>query len=253
MHDRYLFGRALRITRQKLGWPPKSVARDLHISEQKLYHLEVGRFLPRPDDAERIDEYFSMNGVLIWLAELSRAAQEKEPWGSLLENELLASAIRIWEHRLVPGILQIRDYAMVLLGDEHLVEERMARRTALFERENPPDVRVIISEAALRAIIGSKEVTRGQLEFLADGSHPWTLHVFPQSAPVPPIATTGPVTLLDVEDTNLVFVQGWRLDGIFDGPVAVREAWQAWDHVLGLALSPDQSTDMITSLIGEFE
>lgn len=250
--NRQLFGRLIRMIRKSSGWPLGVVAREIAVDESTILKWERGERLPPSETVAVIERYFGVPWrILEWIAKISREADE--PFGSLLENIPLASAMRIWETRGVPGQLQTRDYAMTLLKDEEAVERRMASRTALFDRNQPAEVRVILGEGALRTIIGSRETTRAQLEYLIAEDSPWILHVFPFSVPMPPMATTGSVILLDVGEDTLIYVEGWRLQGILDGTAAVREAWQTWDHLLGLALSPSQSKDMITSLIGALE
>lgn len=250
--NRQLFGQLIRMIRKSSGWPLGVVARDIAVDESTILKWERGERLPPSETVSVIERYFGVPWRIIeWIANISRDAGE--PIGSLLENEPLAEALRIWEPRSIPGQLQTRNYAGVWLKDEQAVEDRMARRSALFERDSPADVRVILSEGAIRTIFGSVETTREQLEFLIAEDSPWILHVFPFEVPLPPAAAAGPVTLLDVSEETLIYVEAWRLQGILDGTAAVREAWHAWDHLLGLALSPGQSKDMIKSVIGALE
>lgn len=249
MHNRLLFGHALRLVRKASKWPITAIAQDLSLDASTLLRWERGERLPAVS-VQALDRYFGVPGDLLeWLAGLSRDADQ--PFGNFLENEPKAGIIRVWENRIIPGALQTPEYAMTLLKNQKLVDERMARRASLFDRESPADVRVVIGEGALRTIIGSREITRRQLEFLIADDAPWTLHALPFSVPMPTLATAGPVMLLDIGDENLIFVQGWRLEGMLDGPAAVREALQTWDAVLGVSLSPDGTKEMITTLIGD--
>jgi hypothetical protein len=228
------------------------LAEELRMSESKLYQLERAERRPNPDDGPNIDRFFKVPGKLFtWLASISREA--REPYGSLLAYEAQASAIRAWENRMIPGLLQTRAYAMALLRDEKSVDERLARRQKVFEKPEPASVRVVIDEAALRRIIGSKEIVAEQLAYLISDEAPWSLHVLPRSAIVYPPAADGPVMILDLEESTLAYGQGWGgLEGIMDTPGQVRAARGTWDAVLGLSLSTDGSRDMIRSLIGEF-
>lgn len=250
MHNRLLFGHALRLVRKASKWPITAIAQDLSLDASTLLRWERGERLPSAS-VEALDRYFHVpGGLLEWLAELSRDADQ--PYGSLLENEPNASVIRVWENRgIIPGILQTPEYALALLKNQRLVDERMARQSSLFERDSPADLRVVIAEGALRTVIESREITRRQLEFLIAKDVPWTLHALPFSVPMPSVATTGPVILLDIGDETLIYVEGWRLAGMFDGPASVREALQTWDAVLGVSLSPDGTREMITTLIGD--
>lgn len=251
MNTRELFGQALRRYRKRLGWPPRMVAEALNFSEQKLYRLERGELRPNEEDAANADKYFGAQGILIWLAGISRAA--REPFGSLLTYEARATTIRIWEPRMIPGLLQNRPYAMAQLHDEKAVDERLARRDKVFNKADPPSVRVVLDEAALRHVTGSREIHAEQLAYLIADDAPWEIHIVPFAATTAhPNATTGPVMILDVDDSTLAYGQGWNgLESIMDGPGDIRQAWDTWDAVLGLSLSADASREMIRSVIGE--
>lgn len=251
MHGRLLFGQGLRLVRKASKWPISAIAQDLSMDSSTLLRWERGERMPDASSIEAVERYFGVPGDLLqWLADLSRNADE--PYGSLLENEPNAAIIRIWENRgIIPGVLQNEEYAMALLRDQRLVDQRMARRASLFDRDHPADMRVVIAEGTLRTTIGSRDITRRQLEFLIADDAPWTLHVLPRSTPMPPVATTGPVMLLDVAEDTLIYVEGWRLNGMLNAMAATREAWQAWDAVLGVSLPPDGTREMIRSLIGE--
>lgn len=251
MHGRLLFGQGLRLVRKASKWPITAIAQDLSMDSSTLLRWERGERMPDDRSIEAVERYFGVPGDLLqWLAGLSREADE--PYGNLLENEPNATMIRIWETRgIIPGVLQTEEYAMTLLKDQSLVDERMARRASLFDRDHPADMRVVIAEGTLRTTIGSRDITRRQLEFVIADDAPWTLHALPRSTPMPEIATDGPVMLLDVEEETLIYVQGWLVGGMLSGTAAVRKAWQAWDAVLGVSLSPDETREMIRSLIGE--
>ena len=250
MNERTLFGQALRGYRKRLGLPPRAVADELNFSEQKLYRLERGELRPNEEDAANADRYFRAQGTLIWLAGISRTA--REPFGSLLAYEARATTIRIWEPRMIPGLFQTKAYAMALMRDEKAADERLARRAAVFDKAEPVSVLAVIDEAALRHTVGSKEIHAEQLEFLIADDAPWDIHVVPFTAIAHPYAITGPVMILDVDDSTLAYGQGWdELESILDLPAQIRDAWATWDAVLGLSLPIDASRDMIRSVIGE--
>jgi hypothetical protein len=227
------------------------LADELRMSESRLFQLERADLRPNPEDGPNIDDFYGVPGNLFtWLGEVSRTA--REPFGSLLAYEARATAIRIWEPRMIPGLLQNRPYAMALLRDEKAADERLSRRAKVFDKADPASVRVVIDEAALRHVIGSKEILAEQLAYLIADDAPWDIHVVPFTAVVHPFAVTGPMMILDVDDSTLAYGQGWNdLESIMDAPGDVRMAWATWDAVLGLSLPIDTSREMIRSMIGE--
>ena len=251
MNSREIFGQALRRIRKDHGTPAKMLADALKMSESRLFQLERAELRPNPDDGPNIDAFYGVPADLFtWLAEISRTA--REPFGSLLAYEARAAAIRIWEHRTIPGLFQTRAYAMALMQDEKAVEERLARRAKVFEKADRASVRAVLDEAALRRIIGSRKIVAEQLEYLIADDAPWNIHIMPLTATVPPSATTGSVMLLDLDGSTLAYGQGWNgLESIMDTEGDIRKAWATWDAVLGLSLSTDASREMIRSMIGE--
>jgi hypothetical protein len=104
-----------------------------------------------------------------------------------LESE--ASVIKVYEASVIPGLLQLPEYAHELLtagGEpnvEELVAERMARQ-AILERDPPPLILVLLSENILRWNIGGSELMRKQLTHLLELSQRTKigLRVVPRSA-----------------------------------------------------------------------
>ncbi|MGW4364144.1 DUF5753 domain-containing protein [Nocardia takedensis] len=95
---------------------------------------------------------------------------------TFLHLEQAARRLRCYESRVVPELLQTRDYARALLtlahpGDtESMRERRVAlrmRRARILTKPAPAQLWVIIEESALRRPIGGSAVWRAQLEHLS--------------------------------------------------------------------------------------
>jgi transcriptional regulator with XRE-family HTH domain len=90
-----------------------------------------------------------------------------------------AKSIRAWQPDVVFGLLQTEGYARAVFEGAKLVEEhttefvergialRMERQEIL-TRDNPVEMRTILDEAALRRVVGSREIQRKQIEHLAE-------------------------------------------------------------------------------------
>jgi len=69
---------------------------------------------------------------------------------------------------LVPGIFQTPDYARAVISGtrpafaadeiERRVAARIVRQTAILDRDNPPDIHIILDEAALHRTVGGADV-----------------------------------------------------------------------------------------------
>jgi hypothetical protein len=113
-------------------------------------------------------------------------------WVEKFERE--AVALRLWEHSLIPGLLQTEEYARAVLAsfrrhDAKTVEDNVAARLArqhILDRENPPDLRVVLNEVVLYHEVGSPEVMHRQLTHLLEIARRLTVcvQVIPTSAQV---------------------------------------------------------------------
>jgi Domain of unknown function (DUF5753) len=97
-------------------------------------------------------------------------------YANLIGLEAEASEIRAYEPELVPGLLQTEEYARAIIrlgrpGDtagevDRRVGVRMTRQQVL-DRDDPPIMRVVLNEGAVRRLVGGPQVMRGQLYKLA--------------------------------------------------------------------------------------
>lgn len=131
-------------------------------------------------DADAIDK-------LLALAKADRERRKASGWWnqypglrSMVEYvalEDIATSVRTWQLAIVPGLLQTADYARALaVGNgswedpdeiEPFVEARMTRQARL-TGENPLELWAVVHEAALRQLVGGREVMREQLGHLLD-------------------------------------------------------------------------------------
>jgi len=132
-----------------------------------------------------------------------------EPYVGL---EAAASVIRTYEVQFVPGLLQTEEYARALIRQGSAVSEdevdrraelRISRQEVL-RGATPPQLWAVVDEGALRRPVGSREVTRRQLEHLITmAEHPAvTLQVLPFTAGSHP-AMGGPFTILRFAEPDL--------------------------------------------------
>ena len=91
---------------------------------------------------------------------------------TLIERE--AKRLRGFEPTLVPGLLETADYARVIFGTrsgvtiEEIDEQATARlkRQEILDRDQPPELWVIIDESVLSRPVGGVTVMREQLRHL---------------------------------------------------------------------------------------
>lgn len=199
---------ALRQLRKDAGENLSDVAEALLISRSKLSRLENGEGKPMLRDIRDLVRHYGIDGSAQAERLLAWARQAQQPgWWSGYDDEVLAgldvqlayeadAAIkRTYALPFVPELLQTAEYAAAILRDlEHrperhigqLLQLRERRQQVLQRRDGLPPLRlvVVMSEMALRQVVGSAQIMREQLDVLAGraiapGVH---LHVLPFTA-----------------------------------------------------------------------
>jgi hypothetical protein len=174
-----------------------------------------------------------------------------------------AAVISTFQAIVIPGLLQIEDYARALIESavavipqdvDRLLKVRMARQEIL-ARERPPRLRAVISEAALRQLVGSRDVMRAQLRYLAELSQRInvTLRVLPFTAGAH-VSTWGSFVILGFSPpTDFSVVHLESLDGSLwvEEDESVRRYGLAFDQLCASALSEIESRRLIEQLAAE--
>jgi hypothetical protein len=179
--QRFELGEMLKRAREKAGLRPQAVEAELRWYPGKTSRVEAGTRVPVPAEVDRLAELYRMRGgereTLHLLADAARKretpARVADFAQTYLTLERAAAEIRYYDAELVFGPLQSEKYARAVLANSrsHDVEERVAdrlKRGAILTRENPPDVRVILGEAALHRVVGGEEALREQFRHLLD-------------------------------------------------------------------------------------
>lgn len=132
--------------------------------------IETGRRVPSRDLAERLDEVFGPDrGTFARLETGLRDLPYPASFRPFSAYEAGARSLRLFEHVLVPGLLQTADYARAVLSTrpytsadeiEELVTARLARQ-ALLARADPPLLYVLLDEGVLHRPVGTPEVMAG--------------------------------------------------------------------------------------------
>ena len=184
--QRQRLGSKLRALRELAGLRNEDLAAELTLSPATVSRIESGDRLARLSE---IDVWVRVTGAatiardeLVSLAEA--AANQISPWQSRLragvdqtqretaELEATAATIRCYDHAVVPGLLQVREYAQLVfemadVGDKDTtgtVEGRMHRQTVLLDQSK--QFLILITEAALRWRPGPVSLQTDQLRHI---------------------------------------------------------------------------------------
>lgn len=172
---RHLFAYELRKWRHRAGLTQEQLGEKIGYSAGMVASVETLAKPASEDFARRCDSVLGADGTLFRIWKMAKAATPTwfRPW---LEVEREATTLKSWEPLNLPGLLQTEAYARQLfMGVPGLTAEqveqgvaaRMARR-AILEREEPPDVWLVIDEGVLSRPVGSPAVMREQLLHLVE-------------------------------------------------------------------------------------
>jgi len=206
------------------------------------------------------------------LIQLGRDARKRGWWtayadvftGSYIGLESEAATIRINAH-VVPGLLQTAGYARAVISQprpalepgaiERAVAARAARQQAILDRDNPPDIHVILDEAALRRQAGGPAVLSGQLTALAQASARPNVAI--QVLPFTAGANAGMdgkfviLTFPSASDPPVAYVEGLMGDIYLESEAELDRYNLAWTHLITQALEPGESVALVSELAEE--
>ena len=211
------------------------------------------------------------------LMELARRATERGWWqaygtvipseyGTYIGFEEEASEIRTYQPEMIFSLLQTEAYAraVIRIGRpddtseeiDRRVEVRLARQQILL-RDDPPRLRVVLNEGAVRRRVGGAEAMREQLLHLAaerDRSN-IVVQILPFRSGEHP-AMTGPFVLLDfpeVYDLGAVHLENMASALTLEKPAELQLYADVFEHVQAAALGPNESRDMLKLLAEELK
>ncbi|MDX6335914.1 MAG: hypothetical protein QOG05_3254 [Streptosporangiaceae bacterium] len=175
------FGAELRRARSAAGLSQDQLGQRLGYSGAQVGKVEMGERAPSQDFAQGCDVALpEAGGLFARIYQLARRWDGGYPswFTEWVESERRATSLCWWEPLLIPGLLQTADYARAILAVgtgttedklSDLVAARLERQT-IFERATPPTFWVVLDEAVLHRLIGSRQIMYGQLVHLADAS-----------------------------------------------------------------------------------
>jgi transcriptional regulator with XRE-family HTH domain len=236
-------GSKLLALRKRAGLSGVSLAERLHTTQSRISRIETGRSVPSLDDVRAWAE--ASNATQAELQELAallqRLAVEATSWRilhrlglterqrQLGELEQAATAIRIFQPTMVPGLLQVADYARRVMSQGNpsdqadiagAVAKRMERQTILYDQTKTFEF--IITEGALRWRPGPPDMMRAQLDRLVSvASLPNVeLGVIPLEGEAPD-AYLHPFVIFELADDPLVTVETYSAEIQVNDPQGV--------------------------------
>jgi transcriptional regulator with XRE-family HTH domain len=262
----------LRRLRNHGGHTLEDVAEHLECSPAKISRIESGQVGARVQDVrEMLDFYGVDDDDRDQLLVMVRQAKQAGWWHSfsdvlpdtlktLIGLEIEADSISTYENHVVPGLLQVPEYASGLVSSrldrspedvDKAVTVRL-RRQELLTRPEPPAYTVLIDEAVLHRRIGGPAVMDAQYEHLITMAQRTavTLQVLPFSAgPV----YGGAFAFVVLGFANLAEPRVVHVETLTDGfnlndAARVGEYLATFDRLREYSLSPAQSVERIAEI-----
>ena len=275
---RIVLGTQLRRLREAARKTRQQAGEAIRASDAKISRLELGRVGVKRRDLEDLLTYYGVTDQqeradLLGLVVRANVRGWWQTDGDLLPNwfenylrlEQEAHYIRTFEAQLVPGLLQIEDYArnVILAGlgiepgseVDRRVRLRMNRQKILTESTGP-QFWAVLDEAALRRPFGSPEVMRDQLRhLLAMMELPnVTVQLLPFNAGSH-TAVGGSFTVLRFAEPDLpdvVYLEQLNSAVYADKRSDVERYLGVMEQVSVQALAPSRTKTAITKMIGRW-
>jgi transcriptional regulator with XRE-family HTH domain len=258
----------LRRYREAASLTIDEVAERLEWSTAKISRIENARVSVLPRDVKFLLGVYGLSDqddawdVLLTLARESRQKGWWQQYGEAVPDwfevfvGLEAEAATIWGYdaEFVPGILQTQEYAravhraqLITATEEEidrLVRVRMARQE-LLTSDDAPQVWLILNEAVIRRVVGSRDIMHAQTKRLIEASKlpNVTLQIVPFSAGAHP-AMDGSFNLLgfpEPSDPQIVYIEYHTGALYLEKTAEVRRYRLMFDHLRASAQSVDTS------------
>lgn len=254
------FGAEVRRLRLQAGMNLERLAPHSGVSPQMLGAMERGTRRTQEDVAMRLDSFFATNGGLMrhW-TQAVRGEKNPEWYQQVTESEAVANEIHMYAPTLVPGLLQIEEYALIVFRDsgplssatEHQrhAQLRVKRLNALIKGNNPK-LLAVIPEEVLRARIGKEGVMRQQRVHLVDlaESEKLKLLVVPPGTPYFGGASGSFRVIASQGSPPIVYAEHTSGGVIIDEPQEVARHQAIYRELLSWALPPLASIDLIRTM-----
>ncbi|TDQ53571.1 helix-turn-helix domain-containing protein [Actinorugispora endophytica] len=266
-------GVELRRLRENAGLTGEEAAERMSWSGSKLSRIERGQVSSNSDDVRDLLELYAVTdpGITQALILLARESRRRGWWhvyGDVMPErfdvylglEPEAHALRFYHPQLVPGLFQTQEYTRALLEahpapvEPHEVSRRTElrlRRQALLTKEDPPNVWVVLDEAAVHRVIGGPIVMAEQLQHLdrmSRLSH-ITLQVLPFDRGAHP-GLNGAFDILefrepDIYAPRLVHLENLTSSLYVEKAKEVRFYSVAFEHLRTAALHPEETRGLL--------
>ncbi|MFI7674657.1 helix-turn-helix domain-containing protein [Actinophytocola sp. NPDC049390] len=265
--------------REEAGYTAVEACEPLNAQGPKLSKIENGRQGATPEEVGVLCDFYRASAeerdYLVSLAE-QRPKRRRRRAGKrdavpdwfrrFLALEWDATEIKSYQIDMVPGLLQTEDYARSMIrawepeADDRLIDKQVEtrmRRQEVLRRTGRPSLRldVVLGEAALRRVQGTKQVMRAQLKHLVKVARRpnITIRVMPFDVP-DRISVASAFELFRLTEQNISTVY---LEDLFGATYLKEpEEYTQYSSVYGrlrdAALTPEESVAFVDRMAKEY-
>lgn len=262
-------GQELRRLREQKKMTAEQVADRLLVSQSKISRLENGRRSISPRDVRDLCGVYEVadERIVNSLMQMARESRQQGWWNEFgdvpysvyIGFETAAASLRIYQSLIVPGLLQTRAYAEAVIAGsspevsaadvEKRVEVRMRRQDRIRGPEQPLRLWAVFDEAALRRVVGDRQIMLEQLEhLLAVSELPHvTVQVLPFETGAHP-GVTGQYAILEFpeeSDSSVIYLEGVTSDLYLEKGEDVHNYCMMYEHLRAQAHNPEQTRKFI--------
>lgn len=245
----------VRFYRTRANLTGENFGKIMNVVRATVSKIESGAYKISDNQAAALDTHFNTGGHFARLLHYARLGHNPDWFGASLDYERRASIIKVFEHTVVPGLLQTRDYAHALItaggSPGNLLDERMARQE-IFSRSESPLLWAIMSECALHQVIGGAGVAKAQLNRLlevSDQPHA-VLRVVPRSSGAH-VGLDGSFALMTTDTGDVVYAEAPGGGRLVATAQEVRRYGTRWERIGQQALPERLSRDLIRRAMEE--
>jgi transcriptional regulator with XRE-family HTH domain len=269
-------GQELRRLREEKGMTAEQVAERLLVSQSKISRLENGRRSISQRDVRDLCGVYEVEDqrMVDSLMEMAKDSRQQGWWHAFgdipysvyIGLETDAESLRVYEPQVVSGLLQTRPYAEAIVRGgspetseaeiEKRVQVRLRRQDRIAADQDPLRLWVVLDEAALRRVVGNRQVMREQLERIVELCQlpHVTVQVVPFEVGAHP-GLAGHYAILefaDTADSSVVYIEGVTSDLYLEKAQDVQKYTVMYEHLRAQALNVDQSLRLIQDVAKEY-
>ncbi|MER8231040.1 Scr1 family TA system antitoxin-like transcriptional regulator [Streptomyces sp. NPDC094049] len=248
----------IRDARKRREWRQQDLATKVFSSTTRISEIENGD----PPDLKlgrQIDQVLELGGALVNLLVIRDRTAFRDYAQGFLRDQARARTIHEFS-LVVPGLLQTPAYARAVMeqavpgGHPDIVGavRRRAERQAVFDGPYPPWFWVVLDENALSKVVGSKEVMRGQIEWLLEAVARPFINV--QILKADRAGLPGSVSLLTLNSgERTAYTEGFGIGCYMVEPSDVDRFQQVYDRLHADALGIVESEEIIREALGKHD